>query len=417
MSDLDFVACQSFAGGLDMGATRAGLQLAHKVEQTGGFGLPNVLGNRHLLGHNWEAQATAPEEWEVVSARTVLGNPPCSGFSVASNQDFRGADSPINSCMWALVKYAARFPDLELVAFESVQPAFTRPDGHALMRRLRVELEYLTGQLWNLHHLKHDVYAIGGVATRRRYFWVASRIPFGVDPTPVSTAPVLWDAIGDLAGLPLTWRSQPHTQTNRASAWLVDRGLLNPSGFVDGMMTDGNPDSPHVRRIIELLETGDWQPGETANEVAKRYYEATGTVPPSWRGHLQQQLKKDWASGFFPTLRWDPDRPGRVIHGGSVNSSVHPTEARTLTHREVARIMGFPDSWLIEPLREVRGAASFWGKGITVQAGEWLGRAVRQALEGDPYDYPGELIGEREWLVDVKPRKIQKTERRDDGDT
>lgn len=417
MSDHSFIACQSFAGGFDMGATRAGLQLVHKVEQLGGFGLPNVEANRHLLGHNWESQAVSPAEWEVIPARAVLGNPPCSGFSVASNQDFRGADSPVNACMWALVQYAARV-DPEIIVFESVQPAFTRLDGHALMRRLRVELEHLTGRLWDLYHVKHDVLAIGGCATRRRYFWVASRIPFGVDPTPVDSHPTLWDAIGDLESLNLTWRPQPHTGVRSASAWAVERGLLHPRGWVDGMMTDGRSDSPHNRRIDAMLETGDWQPGDTANEVAQRYYERHGELPEAWKDQEARQLRNGWTSGFFPTLRWEADRPARVIHGGSVSSAVHPTQPRTFTHREVARVMGFPDTWLIEPLRDVRGAAAFWGKGITVQAGEWIGTQVRRALDGDPDPYLGELIGEREWLIDVKPRRRPREEKEsDDGDT
>lgn len=75
---IDFIACQSFAGGFDLGAVQAGARLVHKVEQTGGFGLDNVLANRHLLGYAWDTQACDPGAWEVMPAHAVLGNPPCS---------------------------------------------------------------------------------------------------------------------------------------------------------------------------------------------------------------------------------------------------------------------------------------------------------------------------------------------------
>lgn len=78
MSDVDFTACQTFAGGADMGLTKAGLRMIHKVENVGGFGIPNVEAQRHLLGNNWASQAVEPQSWEVMPAHVVMGNPPCS---------------------------------------------------------------------------------------------------------------------------------------------------------------------------------------------------------------------------------------------------------------------------------------------------------------------------------------------------
>lgn len=74
-----FVSCQTFAGGFDMGLVQAGLEMVHKVEQPGGFGMGNCLNNRHLLGDKWTSQVSDHTEWyapkEVV---LVAGNPPCS---------------------------------------------------------------------------------------------------------------------------------------------------------------------------------------------------------------------------------------------------------------------------------------------------------------------------------------------------
>lgn len=73
------VDVMGFAGGFTLGMTQAGFELAGKRELPGGFGVANCLANRHLLGQNWEAQASHPAEWEVVhGAQVVFGNPPCS---------------------------------------------------------------------------------------------------------------------------------------------------------------------------------------------------------------------------------------------------------------------------------------------------------------------------------------------------
>jgi hypothetical protein len=73
------VDVMGFAGGMTLGMVQAGFELVGKRELPGGFGVPNCTANKHLLGHNWTAQVSTPESWEVVSsAEVVHGNPPCS---------------------------------------------------------------------------------------------------------------------------------------------------------------------------------------------------------------------------------------------------------------------------------------------------------------------------------------------------
>ena len=71
------------------------------------------------------------------------------------------------------------------------------------------------------------------------------------------------------------------------------------------------------------------------------------------------------------------------------------------SHREAARVIGFPDDWRVHPLRDVTGLQLTWGKGITVQCGEWVGGWIRRALDGAPGDLRGRLVGEREFDVDL----------------
>ena len=103
--------------------------------------------------------------------------------------------------------------------------------------------------------------------------------------------------------------------------------------------------------------------------------------------------------GFISVSRWKSQGTARVITGGALDLVLHPWLPRFITHREAARIMGFPDDWSIRPLRHNSGLRMTWGKGITVQCGKWIGEHVARALDGTPSPVMGKLIGEREWLI------------------
>jgi hypothetical protein len=102
--------------------------------------------------------------------------------------------------------------------------------------------------------------------------------------------------------------------------------------------------------------------------------------------------------GFTTMVRWREDRPARVITGAALQSVLHPWLPRTLTNREAARIMGFPDAWRLLPLRG-NAVQHTHGKGITVQCGKWIGGWVKNALDGSPGAITGEPDGDREYLI------------------
>jgi site-specific DNA-cytosine methylase len=151
----------------------------------------------------------------------------------------------------------------------------------------------------------------------------------------------------------------------------------------------------------DLLSGVDWPAGMAIGEVARRYYDRHGKLPDSWRATEEKVIKNDFFMGFTTPVRWDGARYGRVITGGGLHNVVHPRLNRTITHREAARILGFPDDWKILPLRGVSGLNMTWGKGITVDCGRWIGEWIRRALDGQPGTYVGTEIGDREYDIDV----------------
>ncbi|MGO1835522.1 MAG: DNA cytosine methyltransferase, partial [Actinomycetaceae bacterium] len=105
----------------------------------------------------------------------------------------------------------------------------------------------------------------------------------------------------------------------------------------------------------------------------------------------------------FAPRRLNPDKAAPVMTGTGAKDFVHPWLDRTLTVREVARIMGWPDDWSLAPIWNAGrpdDTQKWLGKGITVQVGRWIGGWAAAALEGSPGSFRGNLVGEREWLID-----------------
>lgn len=376
---------QCFAGGMTLGVAQAGFELVGKREMPPepGFGTPLLEANRHLLGNRWQAQATLPEEWQPYQVPLVISNPPCSGFSglTAGIKSFHGMDSPINKCMWETVRFAAKCnPDI--VIFESVQGAYSK--GRPLMLALREELERLTLRGWDLYHVKHNVSTLGGFCTRRRYFWTAVRegLPFDVEYPAVSTPRTVKDAIGDLVGVPLGWEADPE--------------LGRPDGHALGKQ--GLRD---VRKCDFLQPY--WGEGETLDKAAWRFLEANPSLPTDIfppRNEEKLRLMGSWYFTQPNKMHWE--KPGRVIDGGSFGRFYHPLLHRTISFREGARIMGYPDDWSLLPIKDHRIGDNWLGKGVCPTAGRWIGDAARRALTGETKVQGGELIGERERLIWVK---------------
>lgn len=384
-----FVECEGFAGGFALGAVQAGLEMVAKREP-GRFGVACCEHNRHLLGDAWSVQSGVPS-WTPVRADVVLGNPSCGGFSVKSatgSVNSRGADAAANQGMWDFVNFAGRC-EATTVAFESVQGARSMPEGHDLMLRLRARLEEVAGAPYGLTHVRHSAHTLGGAARRPRYFWVASRLPFGVGHRDVGATATLRDVIGDLETQTLSMGALPYA----APPTWWSRGKRSPTGFVDGHQTF---DSPKAGRLADLLAGPfTWPQGEYLEQFVLRYRDAGLPLPPS-----QARV----SVGLGQMVRWTYDEPGRVVVRDASSIAVHPVLDRFLTHREVARVMGYPDDWQLELPSKSMSKNDFqytFGKGVTVECGRWIAHWIKESLEGRPGPLRATATGDREWDVDV----------------
>jgi site-specific DNA-cytosine methylase len=353
------IDCQSFAGGFALGVVNAGFTIVAKRENETGFGVEAMTTNRHLLGNTWQVETCDPDQWTATSADLVFGNPPCSGFSNASlsyPEEWRRAK---DANMWDLISFAAKC-NSKVVIFESVQGAYR--SGIELMRELFEKLCTLTGKPWKLYHVLHNVKDLGGAQNRARYFWVASLLPFGV-------------AVPGYSGETVAERIED----------------LGPANGINGHEVLG---APRGSRLASLAATGLWHEGERSGRAHERAPDIELDQP-------------DRTNSGFSSVRLIANKPSRVLSGAALEGYVHPTQPRTLTYREVARLSGLPDTWNVEAYQKKNFNTRWFGKGVCVEAGQWIADAAFKAIIEQPYQYQGISINNNEYLIDVQSEQLQ----------
>jgi len=423
-----FVDVNGLNASLAYGMVKAGLPMAYRAGYLD-LGRHIVQANASLWqanGSSWrdliEPDAGSEDwlEWPTDGrADVVVGVPPCAGFShltgrgnsmIADKVQKANAAHPINACMWATVRYAARLKP-RVVMFESVADAYRL--GRGLMQELRAELETITGRRYNLTHWLHDGVTMGAPTSRLRYLFVATRgrQPFAVRPVDsyaVKRATPLDDAIDDLATQPLQVGKQKILRPDLAGPWA--RRLRRRNLKVDGHHQP--PTNVWERRVEETLAqlalAGDrWYEGESMGEVLARLYaHSPGYAAQALMSEerAERMAAQGFSFGTFQIWREVGALPCKLITGGGSWSHVHPHQPRNLTFREMARVQGWPDALDIDYDVAEFGKeklSAVWGKAVGCKVAEHAGRELAEYLEADVAGKTvGERVGEREWVID-----------------
>jgi site-specific DNA-cytosine methylase len=432
-SDLTVCDVNGLNGGLFHGFIHAGFTPTSRAGYLG-LGRNIINANRSLFPGDWVDDITPTlggeddwRDWPVQRAsRVVVAVPPCSGFSGmtglggAAGAGRPSVDHKSNACMWKTVRYASRHqPDVYL--FESVTGAYKI--GRPLMQMLRDELETLSGEPYTLTHWLHDGISFGAPTSRQRAMFVMCKgsVPFAAPRSePVKQITTLADAIGDLEGLDLRVGDQPLKNVpGRSGQWAEQRRRAD--GMVDGHWVERSIWLTRTLNTLEMSErNGDpWPQGEAITTMMRRVWEAEGrdgmVQLMGGEAAADTVIRREFNFGAFAGGREAYDGACSLITGGGAISHVHPTEMRTLTYRELARVQGWPDSLRIDFDTEVYGTEdtkACWGKAVTPVVGRHAGDAVKEWLldrdaGGDGTQmgqaHRGEVIGRREWLIDELP--------------
>lgn len=397
MNKPTFIDCNGLAGFMSYGFVQSGMEMTLRTG-TLNFGNPVAELNRHHLGNDWSSFFSNDEdEWPVFDADVVMGCPPCSGWSVWSGPANRGPDAKAHEHTRAFMRYAAKVKP-KMIVFECVQQAYTQ--GREVMGQYRAMVEELSGKEYDLYHVKMNNLQVGGFSYRPRYFWTAVErgMPFGAYADNPEKMPTLMEVIGDLRALDVTWEKQPYN--SEPSEFVKD--LRNQSGMVDGHMAKNNVNSTRIKEIFDVIDNDGWKPMMPINQALRKAVDANnGVFPQNWQSLAEKILEHDFYMGFSMPSRWDGNSWANVMTGSALDHVIHPTEKRTITHREAARIQGLPDNWEFSEARGYSALAATWGKAVAAQAARWIGDAAVASLNGAPNGPQGEMIGDREWLVDT----------------
>lgn len=397
MSKPTFIDCNGLGGFLSLGLVQSGMDM---ISRTGtlNFGNPLVEANRKHFGNQWGTFfSDETSEWPTHQADVVAGCPPCSGWSVWSGPANRGIDSSAHDHTRALIRYAARIKP-KIVLFESVQQAYTT--GQDAMRSYRQVLEELSGKKYDLYHVKQNNLQLGGFSYRPRYFWVAVEegLPFGAHVEQPKELPRIMDIIGDLAKMPRSWNSQKYIE--EPSRWVQHQRSI--TGTVDGHIGRNNIHTQRIEQLFEIIGNENWPGnGDLGSAVKKAVDMNNGEFPQKWLDVAPRLIRREFKLGFSQPYRWKEDHWCNVLTGSALEHVVHPTEPRLITHREAARIQGLPDDWEINDAKDYSDLPAVWGKAVPLQAAKWIGTAIEASLSGKPNGPRGELVGEREYLIDT----------------
>jgi site-specific DNA-cytosine methylase len=303
----------------------------------------------------------------------LFGNPRCSGFSCvnAGIPGKHGHDAAQTIDLRQFWK-ATRDLQPQVAVWESVQQASSV--GRPLLDAM---YEDLAQHGYRFAEIKFNNKDIGVPQQRKRFFGVAYKdgLNFNVD-IPQVKSKTMFQAIGDLVDIP----AGAFVNRNMTKCICDDKVY----GKVNGRPVYNHvafPFPPEEACVIKYLKEGD-SLYELTDEQLK-------TSAKLWK-------KKQDGKGFS----WAPPQRGymnglsRVIYSRSF-TYIHPTLDRSLTVRESARLMGFPDGWVFwgtHPLVQI-------GNGVSVTVASWVAGEVKKALTG--------AWGGEDFQVTWNPKKKQ----------
>ncbi|HDL7342919.1 TPA: DNA cytosine methyltransferase [Yersinia enterocolitica] len=323
----------SGVGGLSLGATRAGFNLAAAVELDQHAIASHILNfpnSTHI--HQDVSKLTAQDILNACKKDEIeclIGGPPCQGFSSIGKGLADDSRNQLYIDYFRLVKelsplcfLAENVPGILNSKYDKVrEAAFSQ-----------VKEDYIL-----LNPIKIDASLYGAPTKRTRIFFIGFKKGFNISlketdflpPDEIETT-LVCDA---LYGIPRIIKEEWQKEHEGWRRVKMDRMGYFYSRLW-GHIPDGVGDKESIERLKEEIVSG-FLGTVHSEEVTNRYRAlAQGSTD---RVSRSQRLDPN---GFCPTLR-----AGTGSDKGSYQAvrPIHPTQSRVITPREAARLQGFPD--------------------------------------------------------------------------
>lgn len=330
----------SGAGGLSLGAARAGFQLAGAVEidknaiTTHQKNFPNV---DHLAADVSKLTgANLLKQFGIVkgSLGGLIGGPPCQGFSSIGRKDPSDTRNELFDDFMRLASEALP----EFFVAENVPGILLDKNRHIVDNALmHVEKHYFI-----FPPFEAKAHLLGAPTVRTRLFFIGIRKDRsgGIPSDYFKGMPKFENVkVADaLKGLPEEISPEWKDKSAWAKAEKLSEGYFNDR--VQGCIPEGVGNPEALRKFKENNLVSGCIGTIHAPELVHRY----GSLMAGSRDPISRSSRLD-ANGYCPTLRagTGPDK-------GSYQAvrPIHPTQPRVITPREAARLQGFPD-WFLLP--------------------------------------------------------------------
>src|SRR5882672_2256754 len=385
-----FIDLFSGCGGFSLGLKRAGFKCLAAIDfddsavKTYKTNFPHV---RNVLKK--DLRRYQPEKLgDLLGHRRVdviVGGPPCQGFSHArhvdgANHGKRLVFDPRRYLYRKFLSYVAYFQPRVFV-IENVLGIRSAAGGE-FFTRVQVEARALG---YRVHGEEIKAWQFGVPQKRQRQLIVGTRRELPIfsgkqyikpthvlpnEPSARNLRPVttLWEAIGDLtpikAGEGLKERDYDSQRQFDHFARYGGRYLLDVLEVHKSIKLTAHVARPHSKR--DLRDFARLREGEHSAQAIKR---GEKMKFPYDRLTFKDRFTRQRRSGLCSTVVAHVSKDGLMF--------IHPTQNRSLTVREVARVQSFPD-WFSFPERTP--AFRLIGNAVPPLVGEALGRGIRKFL-------------------------------------
>lgn len=354
----------SGAGGMSLGMTRA--ESEGDIQSVLAIDNDKSAAETYALNFGDHALTCDIEQWlreeAVPEADIVIGGPPCQGFSLLNKN--RQGDK--RRALWEPYMDVVRQSGARVFVMENVAELFRSPE---------------------LQDIKQRAHEIGFKTVEA----VLNSADFGAPQTRRRTVVIGWRREDMPLGIDLP--AQTHFADAEAGAnnrWVTVRDAISDL-----------PAEP-IGTEIGSCQPLDLHFGRNPTELSRKRYRH---VPPGGnRFDLQRNApeltpqcwirKTSGGTDLFGRLWWD--RPSVTIRTEFFKPEkgryLHPVEHRPITHREAARLMGFPDDFRFTGSKT--DVARQIGNAVPFALAQAIGRAVLKGLRANEQQKDG-LNGEQ----------------------
>jgi DNA (cytosine-5)-methyltransferase 1 len=358
MVELNLVDLFAAPGGMSLGFEMAGYNCSAALD--------HYEDGCSTLSHNFPSAVVINEDIHKVTGKRILdeaglsrgevdvviGGPPCQGFSNVgrvkiaslvkkgiwnlSNGEPHLIDDPRNLLYREFARIVVELAP-KFFLMENVSGMVSYKDGQLIGD---IEKE-LTGAGYTVDHKILDAVNFGVPQHRRRVFFLGNKLGIpnsfpedrgnGNDRSSPDKFVDVWSSIGDLPSL---------KQEDGSEEMEYNKPALHPYqqwARAGSRMVFNHVARPHSQR--DLVTFGHMRPGDKWKDLPERIKESYG-----YRDDIfNDKFKRLWKNRPAWTVTAHLCKDGYVY--------IHPTQSRTITVREAARLQSFPDRFVFKGSR------------------------------------------------------------------